>query len=41
MNLYPGCAHADAYDDFTDQYMSIVINYFLERLDLLPPEVSS
>ena len=40
MNLYPGCAHADAYDDFTDQYMSIVFNYFLERLGSLPPEGS-
>ncbi|MEE8517861.1 MAG: alpha/beta fold hydrolase [Dehalococcoidia bacterium] len=31
-NIYPDCAHADAYLDFSEQYVAIVTNYFNERL---------
>jgi len=33
-NLYPRCGHNDAYDNFTEQYVSIVTNYFREQLGL-------
>jgi pimeloyl-ACP methyl ester carboxylesterase len=43
MNLYPRCGHAEAYDDFPEQFFNVATNYFLDRLDLLeaPPEASS
>ena len=34
--VYPGCAHADAYDEFPEQYVAIVTNYFHERLNIEP-----
>jgi uncharacterized protein len=34
-NRYPRCEHTEAYDDFTEQYISIVVNYFLDQLGLL------
>lgn len=40
-NLFPGCAHADAYDDFHDQFMAIVTDYFMDRLGLLEPEIGA
>ncbi len=30
--LYPDCEHAGAYDDFPEQYVAVVTNYFNERL---------
>jgi pimeloyl-ACP methyl ester carboxylesterase len=33
-NLYPRCGHNEAYDDFTEQYVSIVTNYFRDQLGL-------
>jgi pimeloyl-ACP methyl ester carboxylesterase len=32
-NLYPRCAHDDAYWDFPEQYVAIVTDYFLYQLD--------
>lgn len=34
-NLFPDCEHARAYDGFTEQYTSIVINYYMSSLGLL------
>ncbi|MDA0798467.1 MAG: alpha/beta fold hydrolase [Chloroflexi bacterium] len=36
-NLYPRCGHTEAYDDFAEQYVSTVTDYFIERLE--SPEV--
>ena len=33
-NLYPRCGHTEAYNDFTEQYVSIVTNYFRDQLGL-------
>ena len=30
--VYPDCAHAEAYDDFPEQYVAVVTDYFRERL---------
>ena len=34
-NLYPRCGHAEGYDNFREQYVSIVTNYFRDQLGLL------
>jgi uncharacterized protein len=34
-NRYPRCGHTEGYDNFRDQYVSIVTNYFLDQLGLL------
>jgi pimeloyl-ACP methyl ester carboxylesterase len=33
-NLYPGCGHTEAYDDFSESFVGTVIDYFLEQLEL-------